>query len=83
MKLDWAKLKSSIEHGLNSAKNDERGGVRVHCGSAERMLKGAKGDAAKEILDKVHHAKTSIEVSRAVGFLEEALTLVSKEVPAS
>lgn len=83
MKLDWAQLKTAIERGLNSAKNDERGGVRVHCGSAERMLKGAKGDSAKEILDKVHHAKTSIEVDRAVGFLEEALNLVSKEVPAS
>jgi len=83
MKLDWAQLKSAIERGLNSAKNDERGGVRVHCGSAERMLKGARGDTAKEILDKVHHAKTSIDVERAVGFLEEALALVTKEVPAT
>ena len=83
MKLDWAQLKTAIERGLNSAKNEERGGLRVHCGSAERMLKGAKDNAAKEVLDKVHHAKTSIDLDRVVGFLEEALTLASKEVPAS
>ncbi len=83
MKLDWAHLKTAIERGLHSAKEEERGGLRVHCGSAERMLKGAKDNTAKEILDKVHHAKTSIDLDRAVGFLEEALTLVSKEVPAS
>ena len=83
MKLDWAQLKTAIERGLNSAKHEERGGVRVHCGSAERMLKGARDNAAKEVLDKVHHAKTSIELDRAIGFLEEALALVEKEVPAS
>jgi len=83
MKLDWAQLKTAIERGLNSAKNEERGGLRVHCGAAERMLKGAKDNAAKEVLDKVHHAKTSIDLDRAVGFLEEALVLASKEVPAS
>lgn len=83
MKLDWAQLQTAIQRGLNSAKNEERGGLRVHCGSAERMLKGAKDSAAKEVLDKVHHAKTSIDLDRAVGFLEEAVALVAKEVPAS
>lgn len=83
MKLDWAQLKTAIERGLNSAKNEERGGVRVHCGSAERMLKGQKDGTAKLVLDKVHHARTSIDLSRAVGLLEEAVALVTKEVPAS
>ena len=83
MKLDWTQLKSAIERGLQAAKKEERGGLRVHCGSAERMLKGVKDSTAKEILDKVHHAKTSIDLGRAVDFLEEAFALVSKEVPAS
>jgi len=83
MKLDWAQLKTAIERGLNSAKNDERGGVRVHCGSAERMLKGQKDGTAKLVLDKVHHARTSIDLTRAVSLLEEAVALVTKEAPAS
>ena len=80
MKLDWGHLKTTVERGLHSAQNDERGGLRVHCTSAERMLKGAKDGVAKDVLDKVHRAKTSIEVSRAVQCMEEALALINQQM---
>ena len=83
MKLDWAHLKTTVERCLNSAKKGERGGLRVHCGAAERMLKGARDTAAKELLGHVHKAKTAIEIDKSVEFLELALELVTKEAPAS
>ena len=75
MKVDWDKVKISVERCLNAAKNGERGSMRVHCNTVERMLKGAKNNGAPEILDHVHHASTSIDTDRAIEFLEKAYAL--------
>lgn len=80
MQLDWGHLKTAIERGINSAENGERGSLRVHCGSAERMLKGAKTPEGKEVLDKVHHAATSIDLKKAVEYLQAALVTATAQV---
>jgi len=79
MNLDWTSVKTTVERCLNSAKKGERGGLRVHCTALERMLKGAKNDTAKEVMDAVHHAKTSIDVEKSVEYLEKALQLATSE----
>ena len=75
MQVDMEKVKLAVERSLNAAKNGERGSMRVHCKSLERMLKGAKNNGAPEILDNVHHASTSIDTARAVEYLEKAYAL--------
>ena len=80
MKADWAHLKTAIERAIHSAENGERGSLRVHCKSAERMLKGARTAEGKDVLDKVHHAGTSLDLERAINFLKEALTVASAQV---
>ncbi len=80
MNLDWASVKTTVERCLNSAKKGERGGLRVHCTALERMLKGAKDSTAKEVMDAVHHAKTSIDVDKSVEYLEKAIALMPTEV---
>ena len=82
MQLDWAKLKSAIERGITSAERGERGSLRVHCGSAERMLKGVKTAEGKEVLDKVHHAGVSIDLAKAVEYLQAALQTANAQVGA-
>ena len=79
MNTDWASVKTTVERCLNSAKKGERGGLRVHCTALERMLKGAKNGSAKEVMDAVHHARTSIDIDKAVEHLEKALELASSE----
>lgn len=81
MKLDWGHLKITIERALNSAQHEEHGSLRVHCHAAERALEKAKSSTAKTILDKVHHAGTAIELTKAVEYLREAQTLVAAEAP--
>ena len=78
MKVDLEQLKTAIDRGINSAENDERGGVRVHCGAAERMLKKAKREPLKTVLQKVHGAKTAIEVSTSLKYLREAQELLAQ-----
>jgi alkylhydroperoxidase/carboxymuconolactone decarboxylase family protein YurZ len=78
MKIDWAHVKQAVERGIHSAENGERGGVRVHTGSAERMLKGARDDLSKQIIDHVHHARNSLDTTRAIEYLKKALELLEK-----
>ena len=78
MKVDWDQLKTAIDRGLQAAESDERGGVRVHCGAAERMLKKAKGEPLTTVRVKVHGAKTAIEISTSVQYLKEAKELVAQ-----
>ena len=78
MKVDWAHVKQAVERGLNSAEKGERGGIRVHCGSAERMLKGSRDELAKQVMDSVHHARTSLETPRAQEYLKKALDLLQQ-----
>ena len=78
MQVDWAHLKTAVERGLHSAEKGEQGSVRVHCGAAERMLKGARDDVAKKVLDAVHHAKVSLEPTRAVEYLKKAVDLLAQ-----
>lgn len=82
MKLDWDKLRTSVERALKAAQEDERGSMRVHCKAAEKHLKGAKQAPAPEILKHVHHASTAIESSRSVEDLQQALELISAHAPA-
>ena len=75
MKIDWGHVRQAVERGLHSAEAGERGGMRVHCGSAERMLHGTKDDTGKQVLELVHKAKSSLETSRGVDMLKQALAL--------
>ena len=76
MKLDLEKTRQVVERALHSAQQGERGGVRVHCRAAEKLLKGVKTPPGPEVLQKVHHASTAIETSLAVKDLEQALDLL-------
>lgn len=80
MQVDWGNLKTAIERGMVSAERGERGSLRVHCGSAERMLKGVKTDEGKEVLDKVHHAGHSIDLAKSLEHLKAALLMVTPYV---
>mgnify|MGYP001815331779 CR=1 FL=1 len=80
MQSEWANLKTAIERALKSAEKGERGGLRVHCGSAERMLKGAKTPEGKDVAGKVHSAMTSIDLKHAVEHLEAALAIATAKV---
>lgn len=82
MKLDWEKLRTTVERALNAARENERGSLRVHCKAAETLLKGVKQAPAPEILQRVHHASTAIESSRAAEDLEQAMTLITAHAPA-
>lgn len=75
MQVDWDKVKSAIERAMNSATKGERGGLRIHCDSAERMLKGVKTDVGKEVASCVHHAKSSLDLDRAQEHLKKAQEL--------
>jgi len=77
MKVDWAKLKTTIERALHSAEKGEQGSIRVHVKSAESQLKGAKEGPTKELLDHLHKAGNSIDVARAVEYLKKAQALVA------
>jgi hypothetical protein len=76
MKLDLEKTRQTVERALHAAREGERGGVRVHCRAAEKLLKGVKTPPAPEVLKRVHHASTAIETSLAVQDLEQALDLL-------
>ncbi len=76
MQIDWGNLKTAIERGMVSAERGERGSLRVHCGSAERMLKGVRTEEGKQMLDKIHHAGHSIDLAKSVEHLKEALVMV-------
>jgi hypothetical protein len=80
MTLDWAHLKTAIERGLHAAQKGERGSMRVHCGAAERMLKGAKEPRAKDVLECVHHAKVSLDLEKAAEHLGKAMETVAAAV---
>ncbi len=82
MNVDWGKVKQAIERSLHAAEKGERGSLRVHCSSAERMLHGGKEPAAKEILGLIHHAGSSIDLAHAVEQLQKAQSLLPGSAPA-
>jgi hypothetical protein len=87
MHQEWPHLKTAIERAIHAVETNERGGLRVHCGSAERIAgnivkhsKGDEKDHAKKVETDVHKAKSSIELTRALPFLQEALSLASQHM---
>ena len=79
MKIDWAQLKTNAERCLNSAQKGERGGLRIHCGAAEKMLKKAKDPKAQELLGLIKKAKTAIDGDKSVEYLQQAVALVTEQ----
>jgi hypothetical protein len=82
MTPNWTGIKSSIERGLNSARNEDHHAMRVHCGAGYRMAKGARGDGPKGVADELHRASHSIELPAAIAHMETALKQVELELTA-
>ena len=80
MKVDWKDVKTAIERGLKSAGNEDHHAMRTHCRAGHRMATHAKGKSAKEVVDELHRASHSIDLSAAVKHMEIALAKVDGEM---
>jgi hypothetical protein len=85
---EWIRLRHAIEGAIRAVQANERGGWRVHTGSAEKMaatlVKHTKGDEkakAKELEPLVHKSKSQIEMANAMPHLEAALALIKPFAP--
>lgn len=83
MKASWSDVKTAIERGLRSAANEDRHAMRTHCRAGHRMASHAKGKSVKEVVDELHRASRSIDLSAAVKHMEAALVKVDQELAAA
>ena len=80
MKVDWKDVKTAIERGLRSAGNEDHHAMRTHCRAGHRMASHARGKSVKSVVDSLHRASRSIDLSAAVKHMETALEKVESEI---
>lgn len=77
----WSDVKTSIERGLNSARKEDQHAMRVHCRAGHRIASHVKGRSSKkEVVDELHRASRSIDLSAAIKHMEAAMVHVEREL---